>query len=88
MEETENKYEDDAEKKDDDEAAEVERGPVARAEDAQPQHTLAPAGPAQAGGRGSHSHPLVLGPAIMPVQILLELCIIGIFREIKHEKFY
>ena len=64
MEETENKYEDDAEKKDDDEAAEVERGPVARAEDAQPQHALGPAGPAQAGGPGSPSHPLVLGPAI------------------------
>ena len=49
MEETEDKDEDHAEQEDDDEAAEVEGGPVAGAEHAQAQDTLGPAGPAQPG---------------------------------------
>ena len=63
MEETENKYEDDAEKKDDDEAAEVERCPVAGPEDPQQPH-WAPAGAAQ---------PLTSGRADTERNILSEI---------------
>ena len=76
MEETEDKDEDHAEQEDDDEAAEVEGGPVAGAEHAQAQDTLGPAGPAQPGAR---CDPLVLGPEsrarVYRVNIARGLCI-------------
>ena len=60
MEKTEDKDEDHAEQEDDDEAAEVEGGPVAGAEHAQAEHTLGPAGPAEARPGAGAGHSLVL----------------------------
>ena len=49
MEEAEDKYEDHAQQEDDDEAAEVEGGPVSGAEHTKAQDTLGPAWPTQPG---------------------------------------
>lgn len=60
MEEAEDKYEDHAQQEDDDEAAEVEGGPVSGAEHTKAQDTLGPAGPTQPGAWTGAC--LVLGP--------------------------
>ena len=85
MEETEDKDEDHAEQEDDDEAAEVEGGPVAGAEHAQAQDTLGPAGPAQPGAGAGACDPLVLGPES---RARVRVNIGEMIGEIKLEKFH